>query len=86
MVRESRVRISVRFLFSLSQTFKHLNNTTIVALTFSGHDRIIGRGANNFCDTLVEIYVLSIDVGESVLNRALVHLQFNDFLLHVVSI
>lgn len=56
------------------------------AHTFGGHDSIISGGTNNFCDTFVKIHVLSVDVGKSMFDRALIHLQFDNLLLDMVGI
>ena len=42
--------------------------------TFSGDDRVVSWRSDNFCDALVQVNVLAVDVGKSVLDRALVHL------------
>jgi hypothetical protein len=55
-------------------------------LTFSRYNGVISRGANDFRDAFVKIHVPSVNVRESVFDGAFVHLQFNDFLLDVVSI
>ena len=55
-------------------------------VTFSRYNCIVSWSTNDFGDALVQIDVLSIDIRQSVLDRALVHLQFHNFLLNVVGI
>lgn len=42
--------------------------------TFSGDDCVVCWCPNYFRDALVQVNVLAVDVGKSVLDRALVHL------------
>lgn len=55
-------------------------------LTFSRYNGVVSGSANNFSDAFVEIHVPSVNVRKSMFDGAFVHLQFHNFLLHMVSI
>lgn len=54
--------------------------------TFGGDDGIVCWCSDNFCDTFIQVNVLAVNVGKSVFDRALVHLQFNNLFLNMVGI
>ena len=60
----------------MTRKTKNYENVTCAVdqRTFSGDDCVVCWCSNNFCDALVQVNVLAVDIGKSVLDRALVHL------------